>query len=212
VRHHVKIEGDDKKWHIQLARCELELDSGHHAYCKKTLEEPTSSLQNQGAESHRRHFYCHRQYAMGNNRLLKGHKKRLPQSLLLTCKTVNQDAALIMWHNHVFEIDLFSDDLEKFVSRMTVAQRNALRTIAFDVRATDMGQTMSRRSRATPADGQTLITWPHPMRDSFLASTRLRRVELFVDIWPGIEAAAPYPFQNYSDGRLMRTKFHMISD
>jgi hypothetical protein len=127
-------------------------------------------------------------------------------------QTINADAALIMWHNHVFELDLFSDDLEKLVARMTTAQRNALRTIAFDVRATDMGQTMSRRSRATLADSQSLLTWRRPMRDSFLALTRLQRVELYVDIWPGIEAAAPYAFQRYSDGRLMRTTIHMIGD
>lgn len=217
MRHHVKIKGDDKSWHVQLARCEVELESGCHIYRTKTLEEKASSQQNHNdvpkiEPDHRRHLTCHRRYARGNNRLIKGHKKRLPQNLLLTCKTINQDAALIMWHNHVFELDLFSDDLEKFVTRMSPAQRNALRTIAFDVHATDMGQTMSRRSRATPTDAQSLLTWRRPMRDSFLALSRLQRVELFVDIWPGIEAAAPFALERNSDGKFKKTKFHMIGD
>jgi hypothetical protein len=218
ARHHVMIKGDGKKRHVQLATCWVP-DDPQHAYRKKTLEESQSSPQNQNDvpnldPDHRRHLNCYRQYAIENNirKPVKGHKRRLPLNLLLTCKAINQDAALIMWHDHVFELDLFSDDLEKFVNRMTPAQRNALRTIAFDVRATDMGQTMSRRSRAMPAEGQSLLTWRLPMRDSFLALTKLQRVELFVDIWPGIEAAAPYAFQRYSDGRLMRTKFHMIGD
>jgi len=117
-----------------------------------------------------------------------------------------------MWHNHVFELELFSDDLEKFVTRMTAAQRNAIRTIAFDVLATDMGQTMTRRSRATPPDAESLFTWRQPMRDSFLALPRLTRVELYVDIWPGIEAIAPFSFEALSNGNWKTTKFHMISD
>ncbi|GAB7327040.1 hypothetical protein MBLNU13_g10976t2 [Cladosporium sp. NU13] len=141
VRHHVKINGDDKNYHVQLARCEVEHESGHHTYRNKTLEEIASSLQNQSDNSqdppHRLgHLPCHRQSKSGGRRLpAKGHKRRLPQSLLLTCKAINEDAALIMWHNHVFELELFSADLEKFVNRMTAAQRNAIRAIAFDVRA-----------------------------------------------------------------------------
>ena len=185
-------------------------------YRKKTLDEIASSPQNQSDESEirpdfRRHLNCRRAW---NDRRpsTKGHKRRLPQSLLLTCKTINEDAALIMWHNHVFELELFTDDLEKFVNRMTPPQRNALRAIALDVLATDMGQTMSRRSRATPADASSLLTWRQPMRDSFLALPRLTRVELFVDIWPGIEAVAPFSFQTTSNGNWKKTKFHMIGD
>ena len=79
-------------------------------------------------------------------------------ALLLACKTINSDAALVMWQNHVFELEFFTDDLEKFVNRMSPAQRNAIRTIAFDVRAMDMGQTMSRRVKATPPDASSLST------------------------------------------------------
>ena len=118
-----------------------------------------------------------------------------------------------MWHNHVFELELFSDDLEKFVNHMTAAQRKALRTIAFDVRVADRGETMSRRRSATPADAASLLTWRQPMRNSFLALSRLQRVELFVDAWPGIEAATPFDFpaQGFARTTLFGT-FHMIGD
>jgi hypothetical protein len=118
-----------------------------------------------------------------------------------------------MWHNHVFELELFSDDLEKFVNHMTAAQRKALRTIAFDVRVADRGETMSRRRSATPADAASLLTWRQPMRNSFLALSRLQRVELFVDAWPGIEAATPFDFpaQGFDRTTLFGT-FHMIGD
>ena len=47
-----------------------------------------------------------------------------------------------MWHNHVFEVELFGDDSEKFVNRMTAVQRNAIRTITFDARVADKGEAM----------------------------------------------------------------------
>ena len=118
-----------------------------------------------------------------------------------------------MWHNHVFELEFFSDDLEKFVNRLTAAQRKALRTIAFDVCATERGEAMSRRRSVTPTDAASLLTWRQPMRNSFLALSRLQRVELFVDAWPGIEAATPFSFpaQGFDRTTMFRT-FHMIGD
>jgi hypothetical protein len=222
VRHHVKIEGDDKKWHLQLAHCEVELDSGH-TYRKKTLEEATSSPQNQSDESkvrsdHERHLPCHREWKISarRNRSAKGHKRRLPQSLLLTCKTIHEDAALIMWHNHVFELEFFSSDLERFVTRMSPAQRKATRTIAFNIQATGIRQVMtgpiicgSSGTILTPAS---LFPWPRQTRDSFLALSRLQRLELFIDAWPGIEAAAPIIFPSGVLGKSRSGRFHMIGE
>ena len=219
ARHHVKIKGDDKNYHVQLAHCKVELESGHHTYRKKTLEEIASSLQNQSDTSqdhsdHLRHLPCHREWkSSGRRQPSKGHKRRLPQSLLLTCKTINEDAALIMWHNHVFELELFGDDLEKFVNRMTASQRSALRTIAFDIHVADRGETMSRRRRATPSGGASLLIWRQPMRNSFLALSRLQRVEVFVDAWPGIEAVKPFSVPDeVIDKTFRRGTYHMIGD
>ena len=215
VRHHVKIKGDAKKYLVQLAHCEVELESDHHTYRKKTLEEIASSLQDQSDTSdHSRHTPCHRQWNFsGSRQPAKGHKRRLPQSLLLTCKAINEDAAPIMWHNHVFELELFSDDLEKFVNRMTAAQRKALRTIAFDVQATERGQVMTRRRADTPTDAASLLTWRQPMRNSYLALTGLQRVELFVDAWPGIEAITHFSFPGLGfDRTMLFGTFHMIGD
>ena len=50
------------------------------------------------------------------------------------------------------------------------------------------------------------------MRESFVALNRLQRVELFVDIWPGIEAAKPFVFPGRIDGQLKAGKCHMIGD
>lgn len=96
---------------------------------------------------------------------------------------------------------------------MTAAQRKALRTVAFDVSATERGEAMSRRRSAAPTDAASLLTWRQPMRNSFLALTRLQRVELFVDAWPGIEAVKPFSIPaEVIDKTFRHGTYHMIGD
>jgi hypothetical protein len=124
-----------------------------------------------------------------------------------------------MWKNHIFEFELFSDDLQKFVDSMTPAQRKATRTIAFDIRADDSSGLRYRKA-ATPLEPEGLLAWRQPMRDSYLALTKLQRVELFVDVWPGTGATTPLSFPLYfhttsavpPNPYLRVGKFHIIGE
>lgn len=50
------------------------------------------------------------------------------------------------------------------------------------------------------------------MRESFVALTRLQRIELFVDLWPGIQAAKSFVFPGRIGRQLVAGKCHMIGD
>jgi hypothetical protein len=57
-------------------------------------------------------------------------KGPLPTTLLLTCKQIHNDAAMIFWRNNTFLMDLQNENLSALASHMTPAQRKAVRSIA----------------------------------------------------------------------------------
>jgi hypothetical protein len=109
----------------------------------------------------------------------------LPTSLLQTCKQIHEDAAAITWSSNTFQVKFPTDGLETFVRRLTPAQRRAVRTIALDFVGGHVESGSNGRYVSTYED---ILILRAAERASYLALTGLRRAELTIDMWAGVEA------------------------
>jgi hypothetical protein len=194
ARCHVMARTEDgRQTPVFLYRCRFELCHVRHSRRKSTVEEDlpgavTAATANnvslptsEDETGRRRHIDCYAEYKWR----IFHRKDRKEPTFLVTCKQVYRDAADIFWRNNTFHMTPNGDELPDFVSRKTIAQRRAVRSIALSFIDHPCERRSSQRS---PTSYEDLLIVRAAERASYLALTDLLRLELCIGMEAGLAA------------------------
>jgi hypothetical protein len=183
---------DGRQTPVFLYPCRFELCDVKHSRRKSTVEK---DLPGPGAVANevslptfedeagrRRHIDCYAEYKA---RIFQWKNRKGPTWLVI-CKQVYRDAADIFWRNNTFHMTPSRNELPEFVSRMTIAQRRAVRSIALSFIDNPCERRSCHRSATSYED---LLNVRAAERASYLALTDLRSLELCIGMEAGLTAS-----------------------